>query len=81
MDSSSFSDIQQTYPDAERLPVGGSTCDCYRVKLYGKFHFMKQLKPELRTDPRYVAAMQKEFVTGYGLEHPHLVRYIFVIFV
>ena len=76
MDSSSFSDIQQTYPDAERLPVGGSTCDCYRVKLYGKFHFMKQLKPELRTDPRYVAAMQKEFETGYGLEHPYLVRYI-----
>lgn len=76
MDSSSFSDIQQTYPDAERLSVGGSTCDCYRVKLYGKFHFMKQLKPELRTDPRYVSAMQKEFETGYGLEHPHLVRYM-----
>ena len=76
MDSSSFSDIQQTYPDAERLSVGGSTSDCYRVKLYGKFHFMKQLKPELRTDPRYVSAMQKEFETGYGLEHPHLVRYM-----
>ena len=76
MDSSSFSDIQQTYPDAERLSVGGSTCDCYRVKLYGKFHFMKQLKPELRTDPRFVSAMQKEFETGYGLEHPHLVRYM-----
>ena len=76
MDSSSFSDIQQTYPDAELLPVGGSTCDCYRVKLYGKFHFMKRLKPELRTDPRYVSAMQKEFETGYRLDHPHLVRYV-----
>jgi serine/threonine protein kinase len=76
MDSSSFSDIQQTYPDAELLPVGGSTCDCYRVKLYGKFHFMKRLKPELRTDPRYLAALQKEFETGYRLDHPHLVRYI-----
>ena len=76
MDSSSFSDIKQTYPDAELLPVGGSTCDCYRVKLYGKFHFMKRLKPELRTDPRYVSAMQKEFETGYRLDHPHLVRYV-----
>lgn len=76
MDSSSFTDIQQTYPDAERLSVGGSTCDCYRVKLYGKFHFMKQLKPELRTDPRYVSAMQKEFETGYRLEHPHMLRYM-----
>ena len=76
MDSSSFSDIQQTYPDAELLPVGGSTCDCYRVKLYGKFHFLKRLKPELRTDPRYVSAMQKEFETGYRLDHPYLVRYV-----
>ena len=76
MDSSSFSDTQPAYPDAELLTVGGSTCDCYRVKLYGKFHFMKRLKPELRTDPRYVSAMQKEFETGYRLEHPHLVRYV-----
>ena len=76
MDSSSFSDIRQTYPDAELLPVGGSTCDCYRVRLYGKFHFMKRLKPELRTDPRYVSALQKEFETGYRLDHPHLVRYV-----
>lgn len=76
MDSSSFSDIQQTYPDAELLPVGGSTCECYRVKLYGKFLFMKRLKPELRTDPRYVSALQKEFETGYCLDHPHLVRYV-----
>ena len=76
MDSSSFSDTHPAYPDAELLTVGGSTCDCYRVKLYGKFHFMKRLKPELRTDPRYVSAMQKEFETGYRLEHPHLVRYV-----
>ena len=78
MDSSSFSDIQHTYPDAELLPVGGSTCDCYRVRLYGKLHFLKRLKPELRTDPRYVAALKKEFETGYSLEHPHLVRYVSV---
>ena len=76
MDFSSFSDTQPAYPEAELLTVGGSTCDCYRVKLYGKFHFMKRLKPELRTDPRYVSAMQKEFETGYRLEHPHLVRYV-----
>lgn len=76
MDESSFSDIQQTYPDAEPLSVGGSTCDCYRVRLYGKLHFLKRLKPELRTDPRYAAALQKEFETGYRLDHPHLVRYV-----
>lgn len=76
MDTSSFSEIQNTFPDAELLPVEGSTCDCYRVHLYGKLHFLKRLKPEFRTDPRYVASLQKEFEIGYRLEHPHLVRYI-----
>ena len=76
MDTSEFSDVQLSFPDAELLPFGGSTCDCYRVKLYGKLHFMKRLKPELRTDPRYVAALQKEFETGFRLDHPHLVRYV-----
>lgn len=76
MDTSSFSEIQHTFPDAELLPVEGSTCDCYRVHLYGKLHFLKRLKSEFRTDPRYVASLQKEFEIGYRLEHPHLVRYV-----
>jgi len=76
MDTSSFSNAQQTYPDAEQLAVNSSTSDCFSVRLYGKRHFLKRLKPELSSDPRYVSAMQKEFETGYGLEHPNLVRYI-----
>lgn len=65
MDStSSFSESQQMFPHAERLQVGGTTCECFRVKMYGKLHFLKRLKPELRTNPRYVAALQKEFETG-----------------
>lgn len=73
--TSSFSEKQQNFPDAELLPVGGTTCECYRVKLYGKLHFLKRLKPELRSHPQYVAALHKEFETGYSLEHPHLVHY------
>lgn len=76
MELSEFTIAQMTFPDAEPLPVSGATCDCYRVKLYGKLHFMKRLKPELSTDPRYVAALQKEFETGYRLDHSHLVRYV-----
>ena len=77
MDStSSFSGIKHTFPNAELLQVGGSTCECYRVKRYGKLHFLKRLKPELHTCPQYVAALQKEFETGYLLDHPHLVRYV-----
>lgn len=73
--TSSFSEKQQNFPDAELLPVGGTTCECYRVKLYGKLHFLKRLKPELCSHPQYVAALQKEFETGYRLDHPHLVHY------
>ena len=76
MDNSSFSDSQRVFPDAERLPVEGATCEGYRVKLYGKLHFLKRLKPKFSTNPRYVAAIQKEFETGYNLDHPHLVRYL-----
>ena len=76
MDTSSFSDIHHNFPDSEPLFTNGSTCDCYRVKRYGKLHFLKRLKSEFRTNPRYVAALQKEFETGYLLEHPHLVRYL-----
>lgn len=76
MDSaSSFSEIQWDFPEAELLPVSGATCLCYRVKLYGKLHFLKRLKPEFRTHPHYAAALQKEFELGYVLDHPNLVHY------
>lgn len=74
--TSSFSEVRQIFPDAALLQVGGTTCECYRVKLYGKLHFLKRLKPELRTNPQYVAALQKEFEIGYQLDHTHLVRYV-----
>ncbi len=76
MDTSAFNETVEAFPGAELLPVAGATCQCYRVKLYGKLHFLKRLKPELATDPRHVAALNKEFETGYRLEHPHLVRYM-----
>lgn len=74
--NSSFTSAHQDLPLEQKLAVGGSTCDCYLVRLYGKLHFLKQLKPSLRTHPQYAAALQKEFETGYLLDHPHLVRYI-----
>lgn len=77
MDNSSFSNIHIDLHEKDLLPVGGATCDCYRVRLYGKQHFLKVLKPHLRTNPRYAAAMEKEFETGFNLDHPHLVRYVF----
>ena len=74
--SSSFSNTPDLFSQAEKLNTSGATSDCYRVRLYGRLHFLKRLKEELRTDPRYVTAMQKEFEAGYSLDHPHIIKYI-----
>lgn len=76
MDSSQFTDNQRSYESMEPLDTQGATCDTFRVKLYGKLHFLKRLKPEFANDIRYQEAFRKEFETGYRLEHPNLVRYI-----
>jgi len=76
IESSEFSDNQPYHVPHEKLEVEGSTCDAYRVKIYGKLHFMKRLKSEFASDVRYREALRKEFETGYNLEHPHIVKYL-----
>lgn len=73
--SSSFTPFAQLYSDAKRVETKGATCDCYTVRRHGKLLFVKRLKPRLAADPRYVAAMQKEFEVGYNLDHPNIARY------
>ena len=76
MESSQFSNGQSRFESIEQMEIQGATCDAFRVKLYGKLHFLKRLKPEFAGDIRYQEALRKEFETGYRLEHPNLVRYI-----
>ena len=76
MDASQFSDNQPRFEAIEQMDTQGATCDTFRVKLYGKLHFLKRLKPEYAGDIRYQEALRKEFETGYRLEHPNLVRYL-----
>ena len=76
MESSEFSNSQPIFEAVEQLESQGGTCDCFRVKLYGKLHFVKRLKPEFVGDIRHQEALRKEFETGYRLEHPHIARYI-----
>ena len=76
MESSQFSNSQTRFDTIEQMDTQGATCDTFRVKLYGKLHFLKRLKPEFAGDIRYQEAIRKEFETGYQLEHPNLVRYI-----
>ena len=76
MDSSQFSDNQPRFEAIEQVESQGATCNTFRVKLYGKLHFLKRLKVEYAGDIRYQEALRKEFETGYRLEHPNLVRYL-----
>jgi len=76
MESSRFSDEQPRFESMEPVDSNGATCDTFRVKLYGKLHFLKRLKPAFANDIRYQEAFRKEFETGYRLEHPNLVRYV-----
>ena len=76
MESSQFSNSQNGFETIEQLDTQGATCDAFRVKMYGKLHFLKRLRPEYVGDIRYQEALRKEFETGYRLEHPNLVRYI-----
>ena len=76
MESSLFSDSQPRFDMIEQLDCPSSTCDTFRVKLFGKLHFLKRLKQVFSDDIRYKEAFRKEFETGYRLEHPNLVRYV-----
>ena len=76
MESSQFSDDQPRFESMEPVDTNGATSDTFRVKLYGKLHFLKRLKPQYVGDIRYQEAFRKEFETGYRLEHPYLVRYV-----
>lgn len=76
MDSSGFEFNKLDLTVFEPLTQNGATCNAFRVKIYGKLHFLKRLKPAYAGDIRYQEALRKEFETGFRLEHPNLVRYI-----
>lgn len=75
MDYSCFSGNQQDSL-RESLSVAGFMCEAYRVKIFGKLHFLKKLKPEHEDNILFREALRKEFEIGFRLEHPNIVRYV-----
>lgn len=61
----------------EIIPLGakGATSYSYRVRIDGREHFMKQLRPELKDDWRYRSAYQKEYEVGRAINSNYIVRY------
>lgn len=76
MKTSRFSNSQDTGMHLEKVDTNGSTCDTFRCRIYGKLIFVKKLKSQYASDIRYREAMQKEFETGFRLEHPNLARHL-----
>jgi len=78
MENSAFDDFNNIFPVTDTIPLSskGSTSDTYKVRINGKWHFLKRPKKEYSTHPAYIAAFEKEFDIGYTLDHNHIVRYV-----
>lgn len=79
MDNSEFasSNIKATssikYAEVKQLSTQGATCDTFKVRLYGKLHFLK--RPHNIHDTCLQDAFSKEFELGFNLDHPGIVKY------
>ncbi|MDL2213104.1 serine/threonine protein kinase [Bacteroides sp. OttesenSCG-928-E20] len=78
MENSTFDDFNNIFPITDIIPLSlkGNTSDSYKVRINGKWHFLKRPKKKYSTHPTYIAAFEKEFEIGYTLEHDNIVRYI-----
>ncbi len=61
-----------------RIPIGSQSgrYRFFKVRRYGKLHFLKCPAEEYRYDLLTVEALRKEFEIGYTLDHPGIVRYL-----
>lgn len=77
-ETSSFghdSESKASFEEMQELSCEGATSLSYKVRLWGKWFFLKRPKPEFADNPKYIAAFEKEFDLGVTLDHPHIVRY------
>lgn len=61
------------YAEVAQLSTPGATCDTFKVRIYGKLHFLK--RPHNIHDTRLQDAFIKEFELGFNLDHPGIVKY------
>ena len=61
--------------NTELLISTGATCEITRFRKWDKWFLRKRLREELRSNPFYVAALEKEFDLGIHCDHPGLVRF------
>lgn len=78
MNNSGFAtdDGRADYYDGPMVAVAcGAMSEGFMVRYRGRRMFVKRLRHEFISEPRYRAAFAKEFELGYSLEHPGIVKY------
>lgn len=65
-----------SFTDSVAILKNGATSDCYKVRIHGKWHFLKRPKKAFSANPIYIAAFEKEFDLGFTLDHANIVRYV-----
>jgi len=76
MESSFFGkESPQIFETSAKLIGGGATSDSYKVKMWGRWFFMKRPKKKYANDPRYLNAFEREFEIGILLDNDHIVKY------
>ena len=67
--------IDVSFEEIQELACEGATSVSYKIRLWGKWFFLKRPKLEYANNPKYIAAFEKEFDLGIHLDHSHIVRY------
>ena len=75
MQTSDFIDNNTDVKEKQLIDSGSSTAITYKLSKDGRLYFMKQLRPEYASDPRYRSLFFKEYECGKAISHPYVVRY------
>ena len=75
MQTSDFFDKDTDIKEKQLIDSDSSTSITYKLSKEGRLYFMKQLRPEYASDPRYRSLFFKEYECGKAISHPYVVRY------
>ena len=66
----------EIFADKKPIETTGTTCNAFSARYESRHVFVKQLKPELSSNPVYRSAFLKEYELGVSLRHQSIPQYI-----
>ena len=76
MQTSGFISDKEESDKIETLGIRGATSETFKQRIDGRLYFVKQLRPEYRSDKRYREAFRKEYEVGKSIDSPYIVKYV-----